>query len=201
MRGKFVLVAPCEHAEAAFDRIARDRIAHRLRNGEPDASRCAVRLDFPDTIRYEVVHDEVVIGHPSAAAQYGYEIAVAPEPFQVRLVWWDSGGESLAALGAATVDECAAGTRAHAGAEAVLHVTTTVVRLECPLHSFMLPLLGRWVMRSYMTSLETISTNLPIPLYHHARTVGDAAYDTPGDVVETPSAVPTNLFSRLGKAP
>ena len=56
-------------------------------------------------------------------------------------------------------------------------------------------------MRSYMTSLETISTNLPIPLYHHARTVGGAAHDTPGDVVETPSAAPTNLFSQLGKAP
>lgn len=47
-----------------------------------------------------------------------------------------SGGKNLAALGATTVDQCAAGTSAHAGTESVLHVTTTVVRLECPLHSY-----------------------------------------------------------------
>ena len=46
-----------------------------------------------------------------------------------------SGGEFLAALGAATVDQSAACAGAHALTETVLHVTTTVVRLECPLHN------------------------------------------------------------------
>lgn len=45
-----------------------------------------------------------------------------------------SGAENLTALRAATVDDGTTGTGAHARAEAVLHVTTTIVRLECPLH-------------------------------------------------------------------
>ena len=46
----------------------------------------------------------------------------------------ESGGEGLAALGTTTIDDGAAGAGAHAGAEAVLHVTAAVVRLEGPLH-------------------------------------------------------------------
>mgnify|MGYP007081696172 CR=1 FL=1 len=46
-----------------------------------------------------------------------------------------SGRQVLAALGATTVDHSAAGTSAHTQTEAVLHVTTTVVGLEGPLHS------------------------------------------------------------------
>ena len=43
--------------------------------------------------------------------------------------------ETLAALGAATVDQSAACAGAHTLTETVLHVTTAVVWLECPLHN------------------------------------------------------------------
>ena len=46
-----------------------------------------------------------------------------------------SGRQGLTALGAATVDDGATGTSTHAHAESVLHVTTAVIRLECPLHN------------------------------------------------------------------
>ena len=45
------------------------------------------------------------------------------------------GAQNLTALGAATIDQSATCAGAHAMAETVLHVTTTVVRLECPLHN------------------------------------------------------------------
>ena len=46
-----------------------------------------------------------------------------------------SGGEDLAALVAAAGKHVAAVAGLHALTETVLHVTTTVVRLECPLHN------------------------------------------------------------------
>ena len=45
-----------------------------------------------------------------------------------------SGGEASPALVAAGLEDGAAGTRAHAGAEAVLAVPASVVGLECALH-------------------------------------------------------------------
>lgn len=46
----------------------------------------------------------------------------------------ESGRKGLAALGTTTVDNGAAGTGAHTQTEAVLHVATAIIGLECPLH-------------------------------------------------------------------
>lgn len=45
-----------------------------------------------------------------------------------------SGAQNLAALGATTIDQRAAGASAHALTETVLHMTTTIIRLERSLH-------------------------------------------------------------------
>ena len=66
-------------------------------------------------------------------------------------------GKALAALGATTVDDGAAGTGAHTQTETVLHVTTAVVRLECPLHNLMLPV---FLPRLSVAPHESSSTNV-----------------------------------------
>lgn len=87
-------------------------------------------------IAHSVMHDEIMARDLAAAFQHGDEITVALQPFHGNDAVSDkSGRQVLAALGATTVDHGAAGTGAHAQTEAVLHVTTTVVGLEGPLHN------------------------------------------------------------------
>ena len=80
------------------------------------------------------MHDDVFSRYPTTAFEHRNKIAMAFQPFH-RSMPLKSGSEGLAALGAATVDQSAACAGAHALTETVLHVTTTVVRLECPLHN------------------------------------------------------------------
>lgn len=90
----------------------------------------------PGFITHRIMHDEIMTRDLAAAFQHGDEITVALQPFHGNDAVSDkSGRQVLAALGATTVDHGAAGTGAHAQTEAVLHVTTTVVGLEGPLHN------------------------------------------------------------------
>ena len=66
------------------------------------------------------------------AFEYGDKFAMVFQPLHFAC---ESGGEGLAALGATAVDQRAACAGAHANAEAALHVTAAVIRLECPLHT------------------------------------------------------------------
>ena len=54
----------------------------------------------------------------------------------------ESGRQGGTALGAATIDGRTPRARTHTHAEAVLHVATTIVRLERPLHDGTLPVLA-----------------------------------------------------------
>jgi hypothetical protein len=82
------------------------------------------------------MHDDVFSRYPTTAFEHRNKIAMAFQPFHRSMALiGKSGGEGLAALGAATVDHRAACAGAHALTETVLHVATAVVRLECPLHN------------------------------------------------------------------
>ena len=96
----------------------------------------------------------VRVTDPTAAFEYGDKFAMVFQPLHFAC---ESGGEGLAALGATTVDDGAAGTGAHTQTETVLHVTTAVVRLECPLHNLMLPV---FLPRLSVAPHESSSTNV-----------------------------------------
>lgn len=79
--------------------------------------------------------DQIMTADSPTPSEHRGEVAVAFQPFHLlREVKSDSCREGLATLGPTTVDQRTAGTGPHAGTESVLHVTTTVVGLECPLH-------------------------------------------------------------------
>lgn len=94
-----------------------------------------------------------------ATFQHGDEVTVTFQPLHSGVA--GSGRQGLAALGATTVDDGAAGTGAHACAEPVLHVTAAVIRLECPLHN----VCSRFFQPCKSTAPhESSSTNLLSPL-------------------------------------
>lgn len=84
---------------------------------------------------HRIMHDDVLTRYPTTAFEHRNEIAMAFQPFHRSMPLKKSGSEGLAALGAATVDQSATRAGAHTLTETVLHVTTAVVRLECPLHN------------------------------------------------------------------
>lgn len=129
---RFVLAR--KHAKATFDGIARHGVADSLGNGQADTSAMLRRGIGHGIVAHQIMHDDVFSRYPTTAFEHRDEIAMAFQPFH-HCAPLRSGSEGLAALGAATVDQSAARTGAHALTETVLHVTTAVVRLECPLHN------------------------------------------------------------------
>lgn len=138
-RGQRRLMRTREHAETPLDGVARHGMPHVFRHRESQALGTGIRNPAIDDVgnsgfTYAKMHNKVTTGDLGALLYNMDEIAVTFQSLH------KSAGpllrrQNLAALGAATVDGRAAGTGAHAHAETVLHVTTAIVGLECPLHS------------------------------------------------------------------
>lgn len=130
---RFILA--CKYTETTFDGIADHRVTYSLGNGQTDTPAIRRRdITRNNIVVHQIMHDDVFSRYPTTAFEHRDEIAMAFQPFHSPMPL-QSGSEGLAALSAATVDQSAACASAHAVTETVLHVTTTVVRLECPLHN------------------------------------------------------------------
>jgi|GEM_PF-5899627 hypothetical protein len=131
---KKILMRPGKNSETALDEIARHRVsdAFGYSKAQPDgAGRGIPRLGIRPPAK---MHNEVTACDLGAPLQHVDEIAVTLQSLHLSLKV-ALRGQGLAALGATTIDGRTTGTGTHAHAEAVLHVTTTIIRLECPLHS------------------------------------------------------------------
>lgn len=129
--GKLMLIAMRQYSESTFHRIANHRVPHRFGDGQTQTPR-RCRTGRGRRRAHHVMQHNIRVTDPTAAFEYGDKFAMVFQPLHFAC---ESGGEGLAALGATAVDQRAACAGAHANAEAALHVTAAVIRLERPLHT------------------------------------------------------------------